>query len=59
MAEQNKLAREAGQEPPWTMEEIRQAGGADSEKPETECDDFDAKDDLTLDDETNEENTPD
>ena len=59
MAEQNKLAREAGQEPPWTMEEIRQAGGADSEKPETEYDDFDAKDDLTLDDEPDEENTPD
>ena len=59
MAEQNKLAREAGQEIPWTMEEIRQMGGANPEKPETEYDELDAKDDLTLDDEPDEENTPD
>lgn len=57
MTEQNKLARDAGQEPPWTMEEIRQEGGAESEKPNTDFD-YDPKDDLTLDDESDEENTP-
>ena len=59
MTEQNEKAFKAGEEKPWTMEEIRQAGGADSEKPKTKYDDFDAKDDLTLDDKPDEENTPD
>lgn len=57
MAEQNKLARDAGQEAPWTMEEIRQEGGAEAEKPESDRD-YNPKDDLTLSDD-DEENTPD
>jgi hypothetical protein len=53
MTTQNEQAFRAGQEPPWTMEEIRQAGGAESEKPDTE---YDPKVDMKLSDE---ENTPD
>ena len=33
MTKQNKEARDAGQEAPWAMEEIRQEGGAEAEKP--------------------------
>lgn len=54
MTAQNEQAFKAGQEAPWSMEEIRQEGGAEAEKPESE---YDPKEDLTLDD--NEENTPD
>jgi hypothetical protein len=52
MTSQNEQAFKAGQEAPWTMEEIRQAGGAEAKKPDTE---YDPKEDMVLD----EENTPD
>ena len=55
MTEQNERAFKAGEEKPWTPEEIRQAGGAEPEKPESEYNGVDPKEDLTLD----EENTPD
>ena len=57
MTAQNEQAFKAGQEPPWSMEEIRQEGGAEAEKPESEYNDVDLKEDLKLDDD--EENTPD
>lgn len=54
MTAQNEQAFRAGEEKPWTTEEIRQAGGAMAEKPCTDYDDVNPKEDLTLD-----ENTPD
>lgn len=57
MTEQNERAFKAGEEKPWTPEEIRQAGGAEPDKPNSEYDDDGPKDDLKLDDD--EKNTPD
>ncbi|AKA61177.1 putative portal protein [Pseudoalteromonas phage H103] len=54
MVEMNKIAYEAQEEEPWTMEEIREAAGADKEKPKSEYETLEPKDELTLD-----ENTPD
>lgn len=56
MTAQNEQAFRAGEEKPWTPEEIRQMGGANTEKPDT---DYNPKEDLTLDDESDEEDTPD
>ena len=58
MIEANKLAYDAREEAPFTVEEIREAAGNDKEKPETEYELDDPKDELTLDDVTD-ENTPD
>lgn len=52
MTAQNEQAFRAGEEKPWTVEEIRQAGGAMADKPETEFDDVEPKEDLTLDENT-------
>jgi hypothetical protein len=56
MTSQNEQAFRAGQEAPWTMEEIRQIGGSEPDKPDT---DYDPKEDLNLDDDSDEKNTPD
>ena len=41
MTKQNKEAIDAGQEPPWVTEEIRETGGANKKKPNSEFDDLD------------------
>lgn len=54
MIEQNKLAYESQEEEPWTTEEIREAAGADKEKPRSEYETLEPKSELTLDDMTDE-----
>lgn len=58
MIEDNKTAYDAREEAPWTTEEIREAGGADKDKPATQYELEMPKDELTLDDVTDED-TPD
>lgn len=48
MVEQNEKATRAGQEPPWTTEEIRKAGGYEEAKPETDYELNDLKSDADL-----------
>lgn len=53
MVDQNDKAYKSNEESPWTVEEIREVAGFDTEKPETEYD-IEPKQDLSIEDENTE-----